>query len=315
VNILLSVPGFTEDTLFSTSARDGVQQPFVVLRDALTARGHVLYTPDIWDGSPVDALLAWDMPPHDLYDTVVWRHGSLHYHYVHKVLITGEPPVVRPDNWYAFMHDLFDTVLTWHDALVDNTFYRKFYWPQTTAIGAVTDVSFDTRKLITNISGNKHSTILGELYSARRSAIRYFERCLPDQFDLYGAGWDASAYPSYKGAPAHKVDVLPQYRFALVYENMIAPGWITEKLFDVLRCGVVPVYLGASNIEQYVPSDVFVDMRAFDNLDVLIATLGTMGAGTWQGYRDAAETFLNSEAFTKWLPDAFVQTVSEALGL
>jgi hypothetical protein len=310
VRILLSVPGFTEDSLFSTSARDNTQQPFIVLRDALAERGHELLTPDAWQGDAVDALLAWDMPPQALYQELVWRHGIRR-----KVLITGEPPVVRPDNWIPDLHELFNVVLTWNDALVDNTFYRKFHWPQPLTVGDVTDVPFANRKLITHISGNKMSSGMGELYSLRRDFVRYFERCVPTEFDLYGAGWDAREWPSYRGAPAHKVDVYPNYRFALVTENMFASGWITEKLFDAVRCGVVPIYYGASNIEQYVPPAAYIDLRQFTNRDALVAHLAGMSEVQWASMRAVGQSFVGSEAFAKWLPAAFVQTVCEALGI
>lgn len=313
MRILLSVPGFTEASLFDTSARDGVQYPFIALRQSLSERGHELITPDTWDGLPVDAFLAWDMPPQSLYETLVWYNNR--YQPIRKVLITGEPPVVRLDNWDTNLHNLFNIVLTWNDALVDNVFYRKFHWPQTDSVGDFEDVPFAARKLITHISGNKYSSVLGELYTLRKQAVKYFEKCIPTQFDLYGVGWDAREWPSYQGAPPHKVDVYPHYKFALVYENMIAPGWITEKLFDALRGGLVPVYWGASNIEQYVDPACYVDVRQFQNLDMLTAYLMGMDAATWQGYRGAANAYLSSERFTPFTSAAFVDTVSAALGI
>ncbi len=40
------------------------------------------------------------------------------------------------------------------------------------------------------VAANKRSSHRAELYSERRRAIRWFERHHPEQFDLYGVGWN-----------------------------------------------------------------------------------------------------------------------------
>src|SRR5260221_513096 len=108
-------------------------------------------------------------------------------------------------------------------------------------------VPFSEKRLLVNISYNKYSSQPGELYSARREAIGYFERHRPDDFDLYGVGWlgtqtlrgssgRGERHPSYRGAVTNKWDVLPRYKFSLCYENSRdQPGCVTEKIFDCLR--------------------------------------------------------------------------------
>ena len=38
---------------------------------------------------------------------------------------------------------------------------------------------------------------------------------------------------------------------------------VTEKIYDALIAGAVPVYLGAPNIEEFVPSGSYIDVRSF----------------------------------------------------
>jgi hypothetical protein len=68
--------------------------------------------------------------------------------------------------------------------------------------------------------------------------------------DVFGGGWPKSM-PNYCGFVSSKVDILRRYRFCLVMENQRQNGYITEKLFDCLPSGVVPIYWGAPDIHNY----------------------------------------------------------------
>lgn len=61
-----------------------------------------------------------------------------------------------------------------------------------------------------------------------------------------GGGWDAI------------VSILPHYRFYLAFENSRAEDYVTERVFHALACGVVPVYLGAPNVREFMPDDAAV---------------------------------------------------------
>ncbi len=47
-----------------------------------------------------------------------------------------------------------------------------------------------------------------------------------------------------------KLRYLAQFRFNICPENMDAPGYCTEKLFDSLRCGCVPLYAGCCGLPE-----------------------------------------------------------------
>ena len=53
---------------------------------------------------------------------------------------------------------------------------------------------------------------------------------------------------NYRGAVADKIGMLRRYDFTLVYENCDVPGYVTEKLFDALRAGAVPLYRGGGGL-------------------------------------------------------------------
>lgn len=54
--------------------------------------------------------------------------------------------------------------------------------------------------------------------------------------DIYG--------PITRRPVPSKASVFRQYRFALVFENDLYPGYVTEKPFDAWHCGAVPIYWG-----------------------------------------------------------------------
>lgn len=63
-----------------------------------------------------------------------------------------------------------------------------------------------------------------------------------------------------------KLQLYSKYKFIISFENAIGIDYVTEKFYDPLWAGSVPVYLGAPNIESFVPgNDCFVDIRKFDS--------------------------------------------------
>ncbi|KAL0484622.1 glycoprotein 3-alpha-L-fucosyltransferase A [Acrasis kona] len=75
--------------------------------------------------------------------------------------------------------------------------------------------------------------------------------------DSFGACHNNAKLPDLKqgeGWVGQKLSVLSKYKFTLAFENSNAEDYVTEKLFQPLQVGCVPVYLGASNIHDFVPN-------------------------------------------------------------
>lgn len=47
-----------------------------------------------------------------------------------------------------------------------------------------------------------------------------------------------------------KLQYLQQFRFNICPENVDAPGYVTEKIFDAYRTGTIPIYHGAGNLPE-----------------------------------------------------------------
>lgn len=63
-----------------------------------------------------------------------------------------------------------------------------------------------------------------------------------------------------------KLDVIAGYKFTMAFENVCALDYVTEKFYDPLIVNSVPVYLGAPNIDKFVPGEkCFINVADFDS--------------------------------------------------
>lgn len=171
---------------------------------------------------------------------------------------------------------------------------------------------------------DRYTWLQSELYLERLEAVAYFgDR---DGFDLYGRGWDrptpgadaetsGAIQAAYRGElpPLDKAATLGRYRFSLCFENTAFPGYITEKVFDCLVAGNIPIYLGAPDIERYVPRDCFVDFRSFGSYPALETFMRSMTAEEAAVYQEAGSEFLASPEAQKYTIPAFVDCASALL--
>jgi hypothetical protein len=66
--------------------------------------------------------------------------------------------------------------------------------------------------------------------------------------------------------PATKLKLIRRYKFCLALENTIEPDYVTEKFFQPLLAGSIPIYRGAPDVDDYAPGDhCYVDAQRFEN--------------------------------------------------
>lgn len=68
---------------------------------------------------------------------------------------------------------------------------------------------------------------------------------------------------------AEKLHTLQQYRFALVFENDLYPGYVTEKVFDAWYAATIPLYWGLDSAGM-LNGDAIVNMAGLAGPDELI---------------------------------------------
>lgn len=270
----------------SPTNQNGLAEPYFELKGYLEENEHTICTIDlIEDYSKVDFFLFFEWI--EEWMDVIIRKGFAN----RMVYCNAEPPTVRSLNsieGYKKVCKYFPYVMTWNKDIVDNKtfFYRTIPYNFDKHDNVKT---FDCKKLLTSISANKKSDYLDELYSERERLITFFENAIPDQFDMYGVGWDNSGHPSYKGRPESKFDTYQDYKFALALENTKnVKGYVTEKIFDCLTGNIVPIYMGAEDITDYVSKDCFIDYRDYKSPNELLDYLLSIDEERHNKYLEAA---------------------------
>lgn len=75
------------------------------------------------------------------------------------------------------------------------------------------------------------------------------------------------------GGELKKYEFLRQYKFALTYENLRKPGYITEKFFAAKAAGCIPIYWGAEDIAQDFGTEGYINANSFETPDALISAV------------------------------------------
>ena len=108
---------------------------------------------------------------------------------------------------------------------------------------------------------------------------------------------------------------MPRYRFAICYENAVFDDYVSQRIFDVLRCNCVPVYWGAPNIEKYVDQGAFVDRRRFSSNEALGDYLAGVGPIEYQAIIEAGQRYLKTGRFRQFLGEAWGENLLSALSV
>lgn len=326
------IPQLLENKVFNPVLANAISHtilPAVYLYQQALERGIQLVTPDIFlalPNKPAHAPLISNL-------TSPFTERLIKAGVEPTILACGESPFIAT-RFYVdlkrisapFKHSFMFKGMK--KRLSKKTIYHQMFFPQVFDVGSFKVMPFGEKKFVAMISGNKRvdnwkkdivlKLLYGfgvkEIYNTRRTAIRHFSG---KGLDLYGFGWETDADPAvvaaYRGSVENKRTTLEQYKFAFCFENSIFEGNVTEKIFDAMFAGCVPVYCGAPDIADYVPNDTFIDIRDFNSFDELEIFLRAMSEATYNEYIEAIKTFLTSEQYRPFTQERYAQEVLDIL--
>lgn len=321
-------------------------EPTRTLAQVGLAQGIEFHTDDLVEPADADVLIFGEVPA-SRRELRQIRRDHPHLKLILQIL---ETPIGRAWVFDASNHSDFHAVLSYNPALDDGTRYFAFRIP---AGGLGLEIpsgrSWRDRKvacMIANVPNARprlirrsgagvvrngwrltprtwwhYVTEAGSLYRERLLIARACEERLGWQFDIFGPGWPRAARDGARGFASargpftgSKLTLLQEYRFTIAYENCLNDcGYVTEKLFDSLLAGCVPVYLGNQSVHKSVPPDVFVDARHFPSRRCLVEYLVAMTEERWNEMRAAGAAFLGSEAGSRFGSGQYVHTVLSAI--
>src|SRR3990172_5696283 len=167
--------------LNSSGNRDGCFEPYLLLKRVFSTYGIEINTSDVNQANRVQFELHMDAQVHVNSNVPIY-------------VVLYEPPQIRPINQKKSLLAKYRRIFTWRDDLVDGQRYIKLNLPNKIVVNNSRGWQ-DREKLCCMITSNKtvpyNSARL--LYSERVGTIRWFEQYAPQDFDLFGLGWDAPA--------------------------------------------------------------------------------------------------------------------------
>jgi hypothetical protein len=297
-----------------------------VLREAFARRGVELNTADVNAGRSVDFELHFE-------------GRALPASSAPRFLVALENPFINPLNADPAYFTNFRRVFAWDRRFlgmpnVEEIAYGIHFivppWP-----------GFDERPIFSClINANKRfqNPLPNDLYVERVEVIRWHERHAPQDFHLYGLGWNkprhesgwagklrrrvqrlaTQAYgyrpfPSWKGELPDKSAVLLRSKFSYCYENVHSlSGYVTEKIFDSMMNGCVPVYWGADDVTRRVPKEAFIDRRQFRDTAEVHAHLRAMSPDEYAGRQAAIRSFL-ADGAQRFSSQQFADTIAQGV--
>jgi hypothetical protein len=350
--VVLEEVDFLQNRIFSDLPIKGVKNygyMFAELRRQLATHGVDLATQDIHPPEQSALIIGLDVV--DFFQTYQ-RRPAQHIYLLLNEPATYYPEVWDKANHTPFDRIFtWDYTLAdgkkyiHHYFAIDLDSYLPFKW--------VTEDEFKRRKLLVLMAGMFQFAPpqpgSSSLLYIRYQTLRWFGQHLPHQFDFYSRGIDPKAYRSFRGLgvlqrilprviadrigdivaarrqrvvqalnkgpvpPLEKLAVIRSYRFVVCYENTSTPGYISEKLFDCIFAGCVPIYLGEPNIRQVIPEGCFIDRKAFATDAQLADFLQQMPYKRYSEYIESMRQFAQGIERQKFGSEANAQRVTQVL--
>jgi hypothetical protein len=243
-----------------------------------------------------------------------------------KVLILFEPKAVMPWQYKRKNYSQFDLVIPmsfWRakKLRIEHYAYQSYEYEFLEH-----PVSSEMRdKRVVMINSAKFSSGCTSLYGLRRATSRRLYS-LGENYALYGENWNMPKrleikkrlvsvrnsviarericiheltsqmfyrYPEYCGWVANKMEILSQSQLSLVIENDLDD--VTEKLFDSMRAGAVPIYVGPEFSVEFPRLERCI-IRADATVNSIIKKVQSTTDEEIQSRRFAIKEYLNDES-------------------
>lgn len=257
-----------------------------------------------------------------------------------KYLLALENPFINSLNMDLGYCSQFKQVFSWNPTLNSLSNFTLLMVPN--ELRTLPFKQFNQRPIFSSlINANKRfpKPIPDDLYEERLGVIRWYEKYFPGDFRLYGLGWEKPSpaftgvdkfyrrisrlrtqiygykpFSSFHGSVEDKASVYSDSKFAFCYENTKnLKNYITEKIFDAMMAGCVPIYWGADNVCDYIPKNCFIDRRDFHDNNALHKALRSISPIEYSYYQSHIHQFLHGPGMTIFTTEHYVQSLAQVI--
>jgi len=249
--------------------------------------------------------------------------------HVLKVLVRLEPKVVVRETYIKSREKKFNQIIDVGKKVMGQT--SVINWPQNMNLN-IELVNNKCEKIVM-INSNLLSLYRGENYSLRRQVALEI-----NDLDLYGYKWNNKlkakiltlikelkkyrfqihnirfsglknyfkVFDNYSGEVKDKREILSKYKYSLVIEN--SSDYMSEKIFDAILSGCIPVYVGA-NLQNYeIPSNLY--LQANSNLSDIKEKIACAKAIDYDDWVNRVKVWsTDPDTYNSWSSDLFVSKI------
>lgn len=301
--------GSPTDSLKKISGTDGRNLWCALLIKKLLKNGHKILFPSNYDSSGIV-----DLEMHV-------NAGKPRSDAKKKIGLFMETPEIAPQNTHRACEQ-YDSVIAWDPELQGlNQVVHSYLpcWDEEEVHTAPVKISGRPRTF-SMIAANKQfrqAVLYKDLYAERRKIIKFFEQNDPKSLKLYGSGWDirkeflliptlqkvakrigaSGNLETYQGQCVSKNEIIQKHTFNVCFENCVYPGYISEKIFDALLGGAIPIYFGANNYPKQLEG-TFLDASQFRDLGDLVEFCKKIAGKDLENIAKNGQRFLSSHGKT-----------------
>jgi len=319
IQAILVSNGHTQDNIFTESGRDSCNLPFIKLKDALKKCAIEIHTPDMCSGEPeIEIHLNVQNPVSTGYKyLILWEHEDIY-----------------PKN--KIVPNYYRAIFSWKNLRRKNSFLLpccNLDRPSGTKTFSEREIYFSM--LASNNFLNTRN--INELYIERARIINWFAKNHPMKFKLYGPNWnfkvrnlsiygrllrhfdrifhveDQLVKKIYCGYISSKFSILEDSKYSFCYENSRVDNYVTEKLIEAIIGGTVPIYIGPSNIGDFIPDECYINADKFNSLKSLYEFVMEITPNQYSQIQDSGQQWLKTNARNLFGIEQFVQVVVEQL--
>ena len=283
--------------------------PGILARRMLEQDGFVFFNESELPAEEADIVFCIDLTP-ELWNRIKGLPGK-----VHKILQSCESPIYARFSHFAaevLTSPVWDAVMTWNRSYeADHVVHYDIPVAGKSVSEPLGEQAEPSAEYLARhgavISSFKQGDIRG--MAPVRDAL-YRELAVKGFIDLYGKNWKCDPEKNIFGAADNKLKILQKHPFALVIENIWAPGYVTEKLPDCILAGIPVIYWGDFSHAQRRFPDTFIRLEEVSVSGFLKAREQLMDR-----YPDLRKNVLNCREGSDHWCDSYLNAIRKVFGL